>query len=279
MGNLQDNEAIHDRVNLEVDGIRVQIEGSGPDTILMLHGWPDTLALWDSSVAALKGSYRCARFTLPGYDNTQASRPTSVADMTTLIAKIVEAISPARPVVVMCHDWGCFFGYEFVARHPQKVQRLVGVDIGDTNRSVYAKSLNSRQKRMIFGYQMWLAIAWKIGESVSASLGTRMTRWMAKTIGYRGPLEPISWQMCYPYAMRWMGVKGGFTGTAPMNLTHPTLFIYGAKKPFMFHSAQFLEQLAAYPGSEGHGLQTGHWVMVQKPEEFNRLVLDWLARV
>lgn len=262
--------------HIDVDGIDVQIEGTGQDTILMVHGWPDTLALWDTSVAALKGQYRCARFTLPGYDKAKASRPMSVVEMTALIANIVEAISPMRPVVVMCHDWGCFFGYEFVARYPQKVQRLVGVDIGDTNRSVYAKSLNPKQKRMIWGYQMWLAIAWKIGESVSANLGTRMTRWMAKTIGYRGPMEPIGWQMCYPYAMRWMGVKGGFTGTAPMNLTHPTLFIYGAKKPFMFHSTQFLEQLAAYPGSEGHGLPTGHWVMVQKPDQFNAIVLKWL---
>ena len=288
MANLQNDETSHDKVDMGVDvtidGIRVQIEGTGVDTILMVHGWPDTLALWDRSVATLKGSFRCARFTLPGYDKTQAPRPTSVADMTALIAKIVEAISPTRPVVLMCHDWGCFFGYEFVARHPQKVQRLVGVDIGDHNRGAYVNSLRFGQKMMVLGYQMWLAIAWKVGENLSGSLGTRMTRWMARSIGFRGPpgttaaVEAVSWQMCYPYAMRWMGLKGGFKGIAPFNITHPTLFVYGQRKPFMFHSPGFLQQLAAHPGSEGHGLQTGHWVMVQKPEEFNRLVIDWLAK-
>ena len=41
-----------------IDGIEVLIEGSGrPDaqTIVMIHGWPDTLRLWDAQVAALTG--------------------------------------------------------------------------------------------------------------------------------------------------------------------------------------------------------------------------------
>ena len=274
MNNLQKSNVS----TLQVDGIDVHIEGTGTDTIVMVHGWPDTLALWDSSVAALQATHRCVRFTLPGYNAALPARATSVRDMTVFIAKVVEAVSPGHPVIVMCHDWGCFFGYEFVARHPTKVQRLIGVDIGDHNRGAYVNSLNSKQKMMVFAYQIWLAIAWKVGETLSASLGTRMTRWMAHAIGFRGPMEPISWQMCYPYAMRWMSVQGGFKGIAPMQLSHPTLFIYGQKKPFMFHSTSFLAQIAAYPGSESHGLPTGHWVMVQKPEEFTQLVMAWLAR-
>ena len=46
-----------------VDGIEVLVEGSGPETLLMLHGWPDTLRLWDGTVQALHDRFRCVRFT------------------------------------------------------------------------------------------------------------------------------------------------------------------------------------------------------------------------
>jgi pimeloyl-ACP methyl ester carboxylesterase len=45
----------------------------------------------------------------------------------------------------------------------------------------------------------------------------------------------------------------------------------------MFHSTAWREKLAARPGNRVIGLPTGHWVMVQRPQEFNDAVLAWLA--
>ena len=52
----------------EVQGIPIYVEGEGSETIVMVHGWPDTYRLWDDTVAHLKDRYRCVRFTLPGFD-------------------------------------------------------------------------------------------------------------------------------------------------------------------------------------------------------------------
>ena len=38
----------------------------------------------------------------------------------------------------------------------------------------------------------------------------------------------------------------------------PMLFIYGTKKPFMFHSPQWVEQLARKPDSKVLAMPTGH---------------------
>ena len=65
---------------LTVQDIEVLIDGEGP-TVVMLHGWPDSPALWDESVAALQDGYRCVRFALPGYDLRRPPRPVSVNDM------------------------------------------------------------------------------------------------------------------------------------------------------------------------------------------------------
>jgi pimeloyl-ACP methyl ester carboxylesterase len=266
---------------LRVDGIDVIVEGEGVHTVVMMHGWPDTPAMWDSTVEALKDGYRCVRFCLPGYDLTLPPRPMSVVDLTAFVRQVVDAVSPDESVTLLLHDWGCFFGYEFAARHTDRVARVVGVDIGDTGSGAYFKSLSMKEKLMIAGYQLWLALAWKLG-GWAPRLADRMTRFMARSIGCRNPPAHIGWQMNYPYAMGWFGAFGGLRGVARVDhllgSRLPALYIYGRRKPFMFHSARWLEQLAVSPGCTVHAMDTGHWVMRQKPAEFNACVRAWLDR-
>jgi cis-3-alkyl-4-acyloxetan-2-one decarboxylase len=263
---------------LEVQGISVTVEGQGP-TVVMMHGWPDSPALWDETVATLRNRYRCVRFALPGYDLSRPPRPVSVNQMCELVAAIVDAASPGERVTLLLHDWGCFFGYEYAARHQERVQRVVAVDIGDTNSGAYLKGLTPREKRMIAWYQIWLALAWKLGP-VWPGMADRMTRYMARRIGCRTPPEQIGWQMNYPYAMQWLGSFGGLHGVARVDKVFgprlPTLFVFGKRKPFMFHSSRWLALLATSAGSAARGMDAGHWLMKQKPVEFNTLVASWL---
>jgi pimeloyl-ACP methyl ester carboxylesterase len=265
---------------MTVQGLKLLIEGEGP-TVLLLHGWPDSPVLWDATVAELRDAYRCVRFALPGYDLSQPPRPVSVDQMCELIAAVADAVSPDEPVTLVLHDWGCFFGYEFAARHRGRVARVVGADIGDTNSGAYLKSLTFKQKLMIAGYQLWLALAWKLGPALPG-LANRMTRFMARTIGCRTPPERMAWQMNYPYAMQWFGSFGGLRGVARVDRVLgpeiPTLFFFGQYKPFMFHSARWLAQLATTPGCKVQGLEAGHWLMLQQPLDFNQTLRVWLDR-
>lgn len=258
---------------LTVQGVDVVIDGEGPDTVVMLHGWPDTHRLWDRTVEALEPQFRCVRFTLPGYDLAKPARATSLRQMTALIAAIVDAVSPARPVTLVLHDWGCIFGHEFAARHPGQVARIVAVDIGDYNSVACARSLSAKAKTLVLAYQLWLAVAWTVG----GALGDAMTRWMARKSGSRAASSAVGWQMNYPYAMLWFGLLGGFRGAAQVAHDCPVLFIYGRRKPFMFQSPDWLATLAERPGCAVQPFPTGHWVMTQQPEAFNRCVASWLT--
>ena len=125
----------------------------------------------------------------------------------------------------------------------------------------------------MFGYQFWLALAWKIG----GAAGNWMTRRMARALGCRTDPATIGWQMNYPYAMRWFGTVGGLSRTAPVRPACPMLYVYGTRKPFMFHSPGWLDWVRAQPGNEVQALPTGHWVMLHKPEAFHRCVAGWLG--
>jgi pimeloyl-ACP methyl ester carboxylesterase len=262
----------------EVQGLTVSVEGQGP-TVVMLHGWPDSPALWDETVSALRDAYCCVRFPLPGFDLNKPPRPVSVNEMCELIGAVADAVSPAEPVTLLLHDWGCFFGYEYAARHPERVARVVAADIGDTNSGAYLKSLRFKEKLLIARYQLWLAVAWKLGPLWPA-LADRMTRFMANGQGCPTPPERMGWQMNYPYAMQWFKSFGGLAGVARVSKVFgpktPTLFLFGKRKPFMFHSANWLAALGTTPGSAAYGFDAGHWLMVQRPAEFNRVVRTWL---
>ena len=55
------------------------------------------------------------------------------------------------------------------------------------------------------------------------------------------------------------------------------LFIYGTRKPFMFHSSAWAAELKSKAGSRVVAMDTDHWPMLRQPDAFNRIVLDWLG--
>ena len=259
---------------LVINGTEVWVEGEGPATVVMIHGWPDTHRLWDGQVAALKSSHRCVRFTLPGFDVTQPRKAYSLAALLATFDAIINQVSPGQPVTLMVHDWGAVFGYQYVMAHPERVARLIGVDIGDANSPEHARSLGLKAKLMVFAYQAWLALAWVL----RGKLGDRMSRAMAKAMRCQADPALINCNMNYPYFIQWTGAYGSYRNLLPIKPKCPMLFLYGTKKPFMFHSEEWLTWLRKQPGSAVHAVKAGHWVMVNQPEQFNQLVVAWLLR-
>ena len=260
-----------------VAGVDVIIEGNGDETLLMIHGWPDSHKLWDSTVEALQADYRCVRFTLPGFDLAKPAYTPTLTQITDTILQVANSVSADKKVTLVLHDWGCIFGYEFAAQHPGRVARIVAVDIGDYNTAAFANATSTSAKLQIFGYQFWLALAWKLGNAGAVGFANWMTQFMAGKMRCPNPPALITWQLNYPYAMRWFGLQGGLTQTLKVTPQVPVLYIYGERKPFMFHSDEWLKKLAAKPCSEAQAFATGHWVMVQQPQLFVSRVATWLA--
>jgi len=257
---------------MKVGEVDVLVEGDGAKCIVMVHGWPDTHRLWDPQVAALKDRYRCIRFTLPGFDLSRPARAYSLDEVVETIHGVVTQTSDGSRVTLLVHDWGCLYGYQFAMQYPQLVERIVGVDIGDAGSRRNRAEIGARGTLMILAYQLWLALAWRIGGSVGNAMARRMARFM------RCPVEPqnIGAQMGYPYAVRWLGVAGGFRGLRVFRPEVPMLYFYGERKPFMFQSRAWMELLAGKPANRVLGFPTGHWVMLGRPREFNDALRSWL---
>ena len=257
----------------DVDGVEVFQDGDRGPVVLMLHGWPDTRSLWNDQVAALSARFRCVRFTLPGFEPHAARRATSLQDMLTLFDKVVDLVSPDNPIILLLHDWGCFFGYQYAMLRPDRIDRVIGIDIGDAGSPAHVASLTTSAKAMTAAYQLWLAAAWRVGGSV----GNAMTRAMARAIKAPAPADTIHSGMNYPYDIRWTGSHGSFRDARIVELACPMLFIYGRRKPFMFHSPEWAEGLATQPDCEVIEADAGHWVMKDAPAVVNGAVRRWLG--
>ncbi len=257
---------------LHVLGIDVHVEGDGAETIVMVHGWPDTYHLWDRQVEALQDRYRCVRFTLPGFDKEGPRKAYTLDELIVFIDEAITRVSPSKPVILLLHDWGCAVGYQYYLRHRDKVARIIGVDVGDPYSTLQV--LTARELFIAFTYQTWNALAWMIGGGV----GDRMMRAMARWGGAPSDPAQITSRMGYPYWMLLFGGADSYRHHAKrFEPECPMLFTYGRRKPLRFHSPAWAERLAATPGSQVVAFDTGHWVMSQQPERFNEVVRSWLG--
>jgi cis-3-alkyl-4-acyloxetan-2-one decarboxylase len=221
------------------------------ETIVFLQGWPDDVSLWDEAVEALKDRYRCVRVNMPNYDGTIDSRWGYTTDE--IVDALVELVrAQRRPVTLVLHDWGAYWGHAVHHRCPDAVSRLCSIDVAPHFKP------NAKEIAAIVAYQSWLYGAFVVG----GSIGNWMTRRFAKLGGAPMPQEKIDARMNYPYRNVWADLFSGRAGRMtkgywPKKI--PLLFLYGKRKPWHFHSQQWLEHVKNV-GGEVVAVPSGHWV-------------------
>ncbi|MFJ9604893.1 SDR family oxidoreductase [Kitasatospora sp. NPDC101176] len=94
-------------------------EQGDPDapTVLLVHGYPDTHAVWDDVAADLARDHHVVRYDVRGAG--ESGVPTTrdgyrLAQLADDLFAVADAVSPDRPVHVVAHDWGSLQSWEAV---------------------------------------------------------------------------------------------------------------------------------------------------------------------
>jgi pimeloyl-ACP methyl ester carboxylesterase len=109
--------------------------GASGDTarpvVLMLHGNPDTHAIWEKLATRLSGRFRCLAPDLPGMGKSSAPDgwDASLASQSAWVNALCDALSLREPFHLCVHDIGGPFGLSFTCDHPERVRSLA---IGNT---------------------------------------------------------------------------------------------------------------------------------------------------
>jgi pimeloyl-ACP methyl ester carboxylesterase len=237
------------------------------ETLVFVQGWPDDASLWDDALAALRPAYRCVRVTLPNFGGDRTARwGYRTVEIVDALEDLVREAGAGKPVTLVMHDWGCYWGHAVHHRRPDLVGRIVGVDVSPHYRASTARAILG-----IIAYQWWLLAAFVAG----GAIGDWMTRRFARLA--RAPVDParVTAWMNYPYRNIWADLLAGrdrelVSGYWPKC---PVLFVYGEKKPFPFHSEVWLDHVRRV-GGQVVGLPCGHWVPVEPA--FVDILRQWL---
>jgi len=243
--------------------------------MIFVHGWPDTAKLFQMQVEHFAPKYRCICIDLPAFAANDASPGN---DFPVLVARLTETLrqlkaSPATTVLVG-HDWGAYLVYLFDQTHPGSVSRLVTMDVG-----AHFRPHNVKHGILVVSYQWWLVAAFFIGK-ILPPLGNAMSRCFANYA--RAPEGAATRsRMNYPYFYFWRArFFAKWRAAIPARFTPsvPLLYLFGAAKPYHFHSPRWESMVAKWPGSKSVGMKKcDHWLMVRDPAETNRRIEDWLA--
>lgn len=236
------------------------------ETLVFIQGWPDDASVWDALVAALAERYRCVRVTMPNFDGARDTRWGHTTDeIVDALASCVREVSPADPVTLIIHDWGAMWGHLLHQRHPELVARVAGLDIAPHFRPGIFSGLG------ILAYQSWLVAAFLVG----GPIGDLMTRRMASAMNAPAPSSRITAWMNYPYRNLYADIVKGRAGHYFDDYwpDTPLLFVFGRRKRFAFHSAEWITHVER-TGGWVVGLDSSHWVMLDPA--FTEILASWL---
>lgn len=108
--------------DVEREGISLAVEERGDPpgpTVVLVHGWPDTKALWKPIAERLADHHRhhVVAYDVRGAgDSTHPDDRDSyrVEELVGDLAAVIAATSPDRPIHLVGHDWGSVQGWEAV---------------------------------------------------------------------------------------------------------------------------------------------------------------------
>src|SRR5688572_11591500 len=109
--------------------IHSTVEGTGPKTVIFVHGWTCDESSWSGQVPAFDDDYRVVTLDLPGHGKSEAPAPGGFS--MDLFAKAVEAVRQevgADKVVLVGHSMGAAVIREYALDYPAHVAGLVAVD-------------------------------------------------------------------------------------------------------------------------------------------------------
>jgi pimeloyl-ACP methyl ester carboxylesterase len=134
----------------------------GGDTIVLVHGWPDTHELWQRVVPFLAERFRVISYDSRGAGDSTV--PTRVADyrlpeLAGDLFAVIDAVSPGKPVHVLAHDWGSVEAWEAVCEQGAAERIASFTSVSGPNLDHLGKWMRRRISDRSFGGPLAQAVA------------------------------------------------------------------------------------------------------------------------
>ncbi|MBA5639345.1 alpha/beta fold hydrolase [Duganella sp. LX20W] len=263
-----------------VNGITLNVidEGQG-EPVLLLHGFPDTHAIWRHQIPALvKAGYRVIAPDLRGCGQSDIPRSKWSYRLTNLVADVAALLDALelRQVRLVGHDWGAVISWAFVLRHPERVACYVALSVGHP--TCYARA--GLLQKLKGYYTLVFQLPW-------------LPEWLLKLGNFKGlallggsPQEMPQWRKALSEPGRLTAGINYYRANPdlllPVNRGDALVPVYGVWSTddhFLVESQMTRSQRYCKRGWSYTRLDNvGHWMTVEAPEAVNALLLSYLER-
>jgi pimeloyl-ACP methyl ester carboxylesterase len=249
----------------KLDDLRIhyQSRGAGPATIVFVHGWTCDLTFWQAQETAFASQARVLLIDLPGHGKSDKPRIDYTMD---LFAKSIDAVlkdARVESAVLVGHSMGAPVVRQFYRHFPRKTQALVLVDGSlvsflkkdDLERAVERLSGPDYEKRM--------------GESIERLFVAQTPEELRKRIR--------AVMLATPSQVATSALRGlcdpAIGKDDPIEVPVQTIAVKSRKWPDGYKD--YLDKIA--PKRDERVMEgVGHFLMMEKPQEFNALMAGFL---
>lgn len=305
---------------IDCNGVRLAVyeQGDGP-AMLFVHGFPELAYSWRHQLSAMAAAgYRAIAPDLRGYGRSDSPDEVDAYRITELIADVtglLDALEIEKTILVG-HDWGAMLSWQIALTHPQRVSRLITLNIpffprppvdpvahmrstlGDDFYIVNFQDSDAADRRCeedpghVFDVMMRRN---QIRRADFENLPTAMKRFsllqaLARDASGGDPLLNDAERQYYVDAF----TRSGFTGAinwyrnwsrnwqdsadVAQRVTVPALFI-GAVDDVIIPLTQIDAMRPFVDDLTIEMLEPcGHWTQQERPDDVNRLMLEWLVQ-
>ncbi|WP_217913392.1 alpha/beta fold hydrolase [Miltoncostaea marina] len=229
--------------------VRYRVAGAGPPVVLV-HGLGGTARWWAATEAALARAHRVIVPDLPGFGYSVGGRPFALADAPEVLGGLVDRVAGGRAGLVG-HSFGALVSLAVAAERPRAVERLalIGCPVRTASPALLGNALPALRTVLELPPAAALMVAWDIATRSPAAL----LRAAGEILARAG--DP------------------GLEVAPPV----PTLVVWGARDALVpIGGAGWVAR--ALPGARVRVIAgAGHVPMLDRPDELNRELLDFLG--
>lgn len=272
----------HYRVEANGLGFHVAEQGSG-DPVVLLHGFPDTWAVWRHQLPALaQAAFRAIAPDLRGHgESDRPADPDAYAfgDLLRDLRRLFEALGIERAHVVG-HDNGATLGWLLAALSPRRVDRLAVLSAGHPN---CGRDPDIEQRE-----RSWYSLLFQMPEVAEALLTRDDWRLFRQLMRNHAECERWIAGLSRPHALTAaLGVYRANTALTPERVHEepprvpavagPVLGLWG-ENDFALTESQMRASEREVRGDWRYVAVAGggHWLQLDRPERVNDLLITFL---
>lgn len=278
---------------IKTNGVNLHVVQAGPDNgplVILLHGFPEFWYGWQAQIPALvEAGFRVWVPDQRGYN--LSDKPTHITDydLNKLAADVIGLIDAAgsKKALLVGHDWGANVAWWTAIHYPQRLKKLVILNV--PHPAVFSQTLRRNPRQVLKSwYVFFFQIPWLPEKLISLNnwrLGTRSLIQSSRP----GTFSPTDLE---EYRQAWSEDRAMTTMinwyraivqhkpkmSANPRIKVPTLVIWGAKDRFL---SLEMAQPSAEMCDEGRLeviKEATHWVQHEEAERVNKLLIEFFKK-